>query len=733
MRTALAALACLFLAAHLPFLPGTPADIDAVNFALGVRDFDVARHQPHPPGYPVYIAISKVAGAALGGSSDPRAVITALAAWSAIAGAVLVVLLFAFFRGLGGDDRRAWLGMAIAVSAPLFWFTALRPLSDMTGLAGAVAAQALLVTTLTGAPALRQRTRLFGGAFVAGLVAGIRAQSVVLTAPLLLAAIVWPRGGLSLRARVTALLFAAAGVLVWVVPLVAVSGGPSAYLAALGAQAGEDFGGVVMLWTSRQARVAFDAALYSFLWPWGNLVLGGIVCAAAALGALRLLVGERMTLVWLVVAFAPYAVFHLLFHETVTTRYALPLVVPLAFLAAHAVDWAGRRTATVLVALFAIVSLAAAGSAARAYGSTVPPPVQAIAHADRAAGSSPIGMHAVFRRTADWALSGRHVLRAPHGREWLALVERWRADPSTPIVFVADPRRTDLALFDPRARELQASYRWAFPELPYVGGVRPGNSDMYVIRPPGWMLDRGWALSAEIGGVAARDAAGPHLKPSIAWVKGRQDSALMMIGGRNLDAAGPSRVSLARGETVLESWDVPPGFFFRLVSIAAGTLSGEGYLPLRVRAEASTTPAPRVSLEQFDLQPEGVEMVGFAEGWQEPEYNPTTSRSWRWMSERAVLWVRPIARDVTLTLVGESPLRYFDGPPTIRVAAAGEEVARLAPADDFSLECRLPASLLEKSGGRVLVESDRWFVPAERGEGPDSRHLAVRVYGVGVR
>ena len=35
-------------------------DIDAVNFTLGVRDFDVAQHQPHPPGYPVFIALGKL-------------------------------------------------------------------------------------------------------------------------------------------------------------------------------------------------------------------------------------------------------------------------------------------------------------------------------------------------------------------------------------------------------------------------------------------------------------------------------------------------------------------------------------------------------------------------------------------------------------------------------------------------------------------------------------------------
>src|SRR5262245_1786064 len=34
-------------------------DIDSITFALGLRHFDVANHQPHPPGYPVYIAFGR--------------------------------------------------------------------------------------------------------------------------------------------------------------------------------------------------------------------------------------------------------------------------------------------------------------------------------------------------------------------------------------------------------------------------------------------------------------------------------------------------------------------------------------------------------------------------------------------------------------------------------------------------------------------------------------------------
>jgi hypothetical protein len=757
VKSALAALACLFLAAHLPFLPPGLEDIDSVNFALGVRDFDVARHQPHPPGYPVYIALSKASAAILGGAGSQRAVVSALAVWSAVSGAAAVFLLFALFRAIDGSDRRAWWATGIAVASPLFWFTALRPLSDMTGLAAAVAAQVLLLSVLTGGlrpagpptstPARTEHApgtpnavargvgpdmRLITGACIAGIAAGIRAQTVVLTAPILIAALVLPRPGVTLRIRIAALLAATAGVIVWALPLLLASGGPGGYLAALGSQAGEDFSGVSMLWTTRTPRVAVDAVMYTFLWPWGGLVLGGIVLAAAVIGALRLLRLNPRALLWLAIGFGPYALFHLLFHETATVRYALPLVPPVAFLTAAAFDWPGPRAAMVLSTALIVISLDRSARAARAYDRVEAPAFQALraVSADHSDGR-PVSMHAVFRRASEWIPPGSRVLRPPHGREWLALIEHWRAQPGIPIAFVGDPRRTDLALFDPRARDLKGSYRWAFPELPYVGGTRPGNADWYVMRPPGWMLDRGWALSAEIGGVSARDAAGPHLQPSVAWVRARGEPALLLIGGRNLGATAPAHLIVSRGDTVLDRWEAGPGFFFRKLPIVAGTLNGDGYVPLSVRAAGG--PSQPVSLEQFDLQPDGVEMAGFAEGWQEPEFNATTARAWRWMSERAVVWARPIAADVTLTMSGESPLRYFDSAPTVRVSIHGQELARFSPADDFTQDVRLPASLLEAAEGRVVIESDRWFVPAERGGSADRRHLALRIYQLRVK
>lgn len=736
IRTRLAALAAVFVVAHLPLLPPTLEDIDSINFALGVRDFDVARHQPHPPGYPVFIAAAKLTTAVFRAAGVSAPEVRGLAVWSALAGAALIPLLFAFFRALA-DDRRAWWATVVVVCAPLFWFTALRPLSDVMGLAFAVAAQALLVSVIVGRAA---SGALVAGAFVSALAIGVRSQTFVLTLPLLAWALVLPGSSISVRQRITALGAAVAGGLLWVIPLMAASGGLSEYMTALGSQAGEDFSGVVILWTVWSARVAAQALVYTFLWPWGSPWLGALVASLAVVGALLVLWRSPRTAVVLAVAFVPYAAFHLLFHEIVTVRYALPLVIPVAYLLVAAVDWfpvkGGTSIAASAVALAGLVQLAAPSLI---YSRTGSPAFRAFADAKQLNDSrAPIGMHAFARRVAEWdegALSGR-VLKARHGSEWLAALEALRGAPS--ILFIANPRRTDLALFDPNSLQRKGSYTWGFNEPPFVGGARPGSTDLFSIESPGWMLDRGWALTAEVSGVTERDGGGPHRRPSIAWIRSRPEPAVLVIGGRHLGAAGepPAEISVAIGDRVVARLTSTPGFFVKRADLPAGALAAaEIFVPLQVTSRAANGDGRevRVALEQFDVQSGAVPMFAFEQGWQEPEYNPMTAAAWRWMSDRSVLWVRPVGRDVTLRLSGESPLRYYADAPVLRVTLGDAAVAEFRPSSDFTQEIGLPHAALVAADGRVVITSDKHFVPGARQGSGDMRRLAVRMYSVGVR
>jgi hypothetical protein len=461
-----------------------------------------------------------------------------------------------------------------------------------------------------------------------------------------------------------------------------------------------------MLWTRHSARAIAGALLNTFVWPW-TWWLGLTMCLVAACGLARLLWRAPRVVIALAVAFGPYAIFHLLFQETVTTRYALPLLPPIAYAAVVALEGLPGKAMYGYTGGVVAMSLIAALPASQIYSTEGAPAFRAFDDmAATAHGGDPvdaIALHAEMRRASEWAqpILPAPVARAPHGREWLALVELWKSRPSARVWFLADPSRSDLAVFDGRARELARAYRWGFSELPFVGGARPGNADWYHMAPPAWMLDRGWAVTAEVGGQTARDRLGPNIAPAIAWLRRQTADVTVVLGGRNQGSA-PQRVDQTINGGPFGSFDATPGFFMRVFSLPASALSGaQGYVPFGVGASGAQT----VSLEQFDAQPPGVPMFGYDMGWHEPEYNQAQGHAWRWMSERAMLWVRPIGRPVTLRLSGESPRRYFGVAAHVRVTIADREIAAVDLSSDFDEAVTLPADALAAAHGPVTIES----------------------------
>jgi hypothetical protein len=773
-------LGLVFLLAHLPFLPSSLEDIDSFNFALGVIKFNPALHQPHPPGYPIYILLGKIAALFL---PLPKA----LALWGVLAGALAVLPLLQLFRCVAAadaprfdEDRTSWWRLLAAVgltlAAPLYWFTADRPLSDMTGLAAALLAQALLATAFVqqgiarrsattpsqpGARALiaaRSGRLIVLGAFAAAVSIGVRSQVAWLTLPLL-ALVLLDRAG---RGAAGALLGSSMsfliGGLLWGVPLLALSGGPEAYLAALGNQAGEDFSGVDMLATHlTRAHLSVDL-LHTFVWPWSTWWLAALIIVLAVIGVIGMLVMARRGLLLLASVALPYAILHLLFHETVTTRYALPLVPIVAFLAVRGLDTITRRAAPVLVALVVAVSLALGGYAVQVYADAACPVVSVLNDMqNQAATMTPrpvLGMHRLLfaqaRRAVAWAEAARPglwtELPSRHGDEWQELLKYWGQGGLAHAWFLMDPERADmapdLAAIDPASRTERGRYRWPVPERTLVGGMRPGELDWVQLSPPGWLLDKGWSLTPEMAGETERDHDGPTLVPITARVRRRAGAVRVMVGGRNLgkDTDPDVRFDLAIDGRLITSWTVParPGFFLRNWDLPPGALDGPdrfAQLSLQARpANGSVRPVP-AAIEQFDLQDLGQLMYGFGQGWYEQEFDPAKGARWRWTSDRAALRVvQAPARDLVLHLVGESPFRFYETPPTVTISAGSQELWRAEARGSFDWTVRVPAAALAKADGVITVETSQTLVPADRwSSNPDRRHLGLRVYQVDLK
>jgi Protein of unknown function (DUF2723) len=783
--------AAAFFLAHLPFLARRLDDIDGVNFAMGVADFDVTLHRPHPPGYPLYILLGKLSLglASITGLTAHTGIdwyAWTLAFWGALAGALAVFPLIRIFRAAGGDAAIALGAALLTVSCPLFWFSASRPMSDIPGLAAAMAVQALLAEAFVRQEGWRDRAvrpaelvatgRLIVlSAMLAGLAAGLRSQTVWLTVPLLVIVITDRAGRGAAGAALGSTITFIVGVLVWFVPLLIVEGGPGRYFAALTSQAGEDIEGVDMLITSTRPvrRLAFNL-LETFVYPWVSLPLAIAVLALAAVGVYVMLRSQRRGLTLLAGSVGPYLLFHLLWQENLTTRYALPFVPVVAFLCVRGCAAILRTFSRAAAPALAAASLTVAMPSVVAYGQPESVPatrlVSDFRRADRLSvprRSNPsssagvvIAMHRrVFtetRRLREWEAPDFpwRVLPAPRHREWLELVKYWRAGGKEKVWFAADPRRTDLALIDPASRHFNGHYAWPFGHAPaYIGGVRPDEVTWHVIdSPPGWFLGEGWALTPETAGLAEEESKGPAHGRALGWIRRRPEATRLVIGGRNLGAVTDAdvRFTLFLDGRAIDEWTVrpSPGFFLRSLELPAGSLSTPSgqdatFAEIAVVAKpADGTPGSavrkiRAAIEQFDLQNADRVQYGFDEGWHEDEYNPRTGLRWRWSSDASALRIWNAGHDVRVRLRAESPLRTFDEAPTVTVSAGALELARIQPEDAFDIDVRVPAGSLAQSGGRVVLRTTSVFVPAERvGAGDprrnDRRRLGLRVFHTSV-
>jgi hypothetical protein len=778
-------LALVFFSFHLPYLPASLEDLDSINFALGVRHFDVAEHQPHPPGYPVYIAAAKAVNAATGNEA------VALGLLSVVSAALGVLAIAVLFRRLAPDGSDAWIvaATALAAAAPLYWFSAARPLSDAMGLAAALAVQA-------GALAAPGSLTFGAAAFCAGLAAGIRSQVVWLTVPLLIFRVVTDRsaprvdhggrGRLRRRLRRPAGASAEAGgeiqldpasirssagspalialqdspsassavknislavayiggVLVWAVPLVAMSGGPAAYVRALSRQGTEDLTGVRMVATSPTLSTLVNALYHSFVGPWAIWPVAVAVLLLAAAGAVSMARRTPHTAALVAAGFGPYLVFHLLFQESFTGRYALPLLVPVVFCAAAAAGRLPRRLGLALIAFIAMWCAHLGGTSVAAYSRAKAPAFRLLDDMRRAATSVSVPPVLAFDRREEFDL--RRPIRwmgaamppidrklpAPPQHEWLEIVKYWNRGGRAPVWLVVDPMRNAIDLIGRGAGGADpVRYRWPVPYPVLLSGVRPNEMDWYQIVTPEWYVGEGWALTPEAAGISEVEHRGLSSGAIDGWIGAETLSGTLVVGGRNFDGTRP-RLQVYIDGQLRDEVVIAPGFFLRFVPLDGPAAGRSDFAKVTIR----TMPPSRTAIEQFDAS-SARPVFGYGQGWQEPEFNPQNGLRWRWLSERGELNVRAPAAASTLTLhlEGESPRKYFSRGSRLIVRAGGEPVFDSVLSLDFAAD--VPIAM---RGGRrdvtITLETNQVFVPAERSwrRSADRRHLGLRMFKVGV-
>jgi hypothetical protein len=332
-------LAALFVLLRAASTPPWPDDWDGIGFVESVTRFDLDHFVPHPPGYPVYVALLRLAAL---GVPRPQLAANLVAIQCGVA-----ATLFAFLaasRALG-RSRAVWIALLIAV-APLAWRTGTSVGSEGPALMFACAAVA--GATLEGS----------GAAWCMGVAIGLGLGVRLSWAPLFVAMIALAPRGERMRTSAVATL----ATLAWCVPFVWLVG--PRHLASL---AMTHAAGHFHVWGGTAIE---EPGLMRAVWLARDLFVDGLGVDSDAIGIAIAIVIVMLTavgfsewrengfpharLLWLLAPYAAWITLGQNIHQQ--PRHALPLVV--ALVAALALAASGSRNPRTLgVALVGLLAM----------------------------------------------------------------------------------------------------------------------------------------------------------------------------------------------------------------------------------------------------------------------------------------------------------------------------------------------------------------------------------------
>jgi hypothetical protein len=343
------ALAIVTMATRWPYRARMLYNWDAVQFALALREFDVAKHQPHPPGYLLYVGLGRLMNRWAG---DPAMAYVGLAI--VFSGATTLIVYWLARRLY--DRTTAVAAASLLAVSPLFWFY------GSVGLTYAGEAFGASLVAWCAWGALEGRVRhVYWGALALGLMGGMRQSVLVLIFPLWL-------GAALLGIRSWRRMWIAGGVLVasvlsWLLPMIWLSGGLAAYVAV----STQLYGSVVLPTSVLGGSLNITFAQARYLAESVIVGLGPLALAFFALPVYARRVGWGRQEWFLVAWIAPPAAFYTLVHFG-QAGYVLTFLPALVILLARALveavaagserlrrpNWRWALTSAALVALVLI-------------------------------------------------------------------------------------------------------------------------------------------------------------------------------------------------------------------------------------------------------------------------------------------------------------------------------------------------------------------------------------------
>ncbi len=329
-RRAIGAATLLTAATRVWGLARSPWDWDEILFSLGLRHYDVALHHPHPPGFPLFIALAKIFTAA--GLSDFHA----LQALNLIAGALLIPAMVFLCRELRLPFATSLLGALFLAFFPNVWFFGETAFSDVPSMVLVVLACALLFR------GCRSDFSYVAGAVTLACAAAMRPQNLVIGfAPMAIAT--WFRARQGRAAAIAAGVLAAAAIVALSYGMAVLeTGGWDRYSEAL--RAHQEYITKTDSFRNPDRPPLHHLLDDFFVRPYHAPLINFCVTAFALISLFVSLVRRRWPVLVVVAAFAPFClVAWLVLDHFSASRFSIGYAPMIAVLAADGVALASFR------------------------------------------------------------------------------------------------------------------------------------------------------------------------------------------------------------------------------------------------------------------------------------------------------------------------------------------------------------------------------------------------------
>jgi hypothetical protein len=201
------------LATRIPFTSGLLYHMDSVQFALALDKYDITVHQPHPPGYFLYVMLGRVLNYFIGNANSVFICI------SILFGGLAVVCIYYLGKELY-NEKAGLVAAAIALTSPNLWFHGEVALTYIVEAFFSTFAAFCCWRILQG-----ERKYVWISVIVLGIAGGIRQNTMVFLLPLWLFSVkAVPKGRIF-----ASLLLLTVVCLLWFIPMVRMTGGWDAY------------------------------------------------------------------------------------------------------------------------------------------------------------------------------------------------------------------------------------------------------------------------------------------------------------------------------------------------------------------------------------------------------------------------------------------------------------------------------------------------------------------------